>query len=68
MGIDAISSGSAVSAIASASQAQGQGQVAMAANIQMQKVSMDISKMAGGLIEMSLQKMQEMGATMSVLA
>ncbi|MFP4356227.1 MAG: hypothetical protein ACLFUJ_13995 [Phycisphaerae bacterium] len=66
MGVDAV--GSAVNTIAAASQAKGQNQVAMAANIQMQKVSMDISRMAGGLIEMSLAKMQEMGATMSTLA
>ena len=68
MGIDAVTSGGAFAAAVNAGQAMSQTQVAAAASIRMQKVSMGLTEMAGSLIDQTLEKMAEMGATVSVLA
>lgn len=60
--------GDPTGAIAAASQAMSGSKVALAANIKMQKVSQNITQMTADFIQDSVEKMAQMGATLSVLA
>jgi hypothetical protein len=60
--------GDPTGAIASASQAMAGSKVQLAAGIKMQKVSQDLTQMTAQFIQESVEKMAQMGATVSVLA
>ena len=61
-------SGSLMALTANQSAAQSEGKAAVAAEVRAAKMSQDLQAMAGDVIQQTLQKMDEMGSTVNVLA